>query len=34
MLNHAPNENLARELFHRRIRNGAALLAELGCIGG
>ncbi len=28
--NHAPNENLELDLFHRGIRTGAALLAELG----
>jgi acetylornithine deacetylase/succinyl-diaminopimelate desuccinylase-like protein len=28
--NHAPNENMEIELFHRGIRIGAALLAELG----
>jgi acetylornithine deacetylase/succinyl-diaminopimelate desuccinylase-like protein len=28
--NHAPNENLELDLFHRGIRTGAALLSELG----
>ncbi len=28
--NHAPNENFELDLFHRGIRTGAALLAELG----
>jgi len=28
--NHAPNENLTLDCFHRGIRTGAALLEELG----
>jgi acetylornithine deacetylase/succinyl-diaminopimelate desuccinylase-like protein len=30
--NHAPNENLELDLFHRGVRTGAALLAELGAM--
>ncbi len=28
--NHAPNENLSLDCFHKGIRTGAALLSELG----
>jgi acetylornithine deacetylase/succinyl-diaminopimelate desuccinylase-like protein len=32
--NHAPNENMEIALFHRGVRIGAALLAELGTMRG